>query len=357
MSKILLYTDNHFSETSSVIRSRGQKFSTRIENQIKMLNWINELAKKEKCERIFCLGDFFDKPDLTAEEITAISTVDLSKHEIVVGNHEAISNNLVFTSVNTISNCKIYSKPEIIEINGKKIGILPYSTEQCRQPLKDIFGEIKDEFFMILSHNDIFGIQYGAIESRQGYKIDEILENCDLFINGHIHNGNWIREGRILNLGSVTGINFSNDASIWKPVVSIFDTETLTVDLIENPYAFMFYKKDFSKLNSLEITLNTIKKFIESLNQTQQNILSIKISNLFVSEVQKLLENYDWIYYKRILLDYSTDNKSVETEHNSNFNFDIDYFSKFKDFILKVYDSSSLNQKLMLEEISLLTNL
>lgn len=36
--KILIYADNHFCETSSIIRSYGDKYTLRLENQIKSIN-------------------------------------------------------------------------------------------------------------------------------------------------------------------------------------------------------------------------------------------------------------------------------------------------------------------------------
>ena len=36
--KVLLYTDNHFSQYSSILRNRGERYSIRLENQIKSIN-------------------------------------------------------------------------------------------------------------------------------------------------------------------------------------------------------------------------------------------------------------------------------------------------------------------------------
>ena len=56
MARILLFTDNHFSQYSSIIISRGDKFSTRLENQIQSLNWVNETAIEKNCKRLDELG-------------------------------------------------------------------------------------------------------------------------------------------------------------------------------------------------------------------------------------------------------------------------------------------------------------
>ena len=88
--KILCYTDNHFCERSSIITKYGTKYSLRLENQLASLNWAEQLAIDEGCAMIVCLGDFFDKPHLTDQEITAIQDIKWAEdipHYFLVGNH------------------------------------------------------------------------------------------------------------------------------------------------------------------------------------------------------------------------------------------------------------------------------
>ena len=96
--KLLIYTDNHFSETSSIVNGVGENFSLRLENQIKSIEWIEGLAQKENVDRIICLGDFFDKPKLNANELTAFSKIEWNKdnpqRDILVGNHDATNKDL-----------------------------------------------------------------------------------------------------------------------------------------------------------------------------------------------------------------------------------------------------------------------
>ena len=65
--KLGLYTDVHFSKYSSIIQSRGDKYTTRLENCIDSINWVEEVLKD--CDKIVCLGDFFDKAFVDAEVI------------------------------------------------------------------------------------------------------------------------------------------------------------------------------------------------------------------------------------------------------------------------------------------------
>ena len=110
--------------------------------------------------------------------------------------------------------------------------------------IKDYFGPIPQGMKrVILSHNDIAGIQMGAFLSKEGFSLNDIDENCDLFINGHIHNCGWVSE-KAFNIGNLTGQNFSEDAFRFEHVAVILDTDTLHMDWYENPHAFNFYKID-----------------------------------------------------------------------------------------------------------------
>ena len=56
--KILIYTDNHFCEKFSIITKMGDKFTQRLENQIKSINWAEDLAYKNGCQYVICINCF-----------------------------------------------------------------------------------------------------------------------------------------------------------------------------------------------------------------------------------------------------------------------------------------------------------
>jgi len=46
----------------------------------------------------------------------------------------------------------------------------------------------------------------GHFTSKDGFSIDEINDDCVLFINGHLHNASWVgRKYKIYNAGNLTG--------------------------------------------------------------------------------------------------------------------------------------------------------
>lgn len=244
--KIFIVGDVHWSEYSSILRKQGEVYSQRLENLIQTINWCESTCAERDCGRIVYLGDFFDKPTLNDREISALREIRWNAsvpHDIIVGNHESSVNGLQFSSTKILESgvCRVHSNAAVEHGDGYDILWLPYMTEDGRRPLADYAagGFAPGSKRIVFSHNDLKGINFGHIESKVGFTIDEIEENSDLFVNGHLHNGAWVTK-KILNLGNITGQNFSEDAYRYKHHAAILDTESLSVEFIENPYAFNF---------------------------------------------------------------------------------------------------------------------
>ena len=294
---ILVCGDVHFCQYSSILRKRGIKYSKRLENIIESVNFVEKTAAEKNVNAIVYLGDFFDKPNLNDEELTALKEIKWSDmiHYFIVGNHESSVNELLFNSTKAleaednnryvIDNFKIITKTNDSNFN---FAFLPYCTEDCRVSLSKLFNEPSKR--IIFSHNDVKGIQMGPIISKQGYEIDDIEANCDLFINGHIHNGSKITN-KIINLGNLTGKNFGEDAYKYSHNIMLLDEETLTYELIENPYAFNFYKIEINNEKDLD-KLDTLKN---------NAVVNIKCEQSLLQNVKKLINEAKNIVASRIL--------------------------------------------------------
>lgn len=258
--KVLIFTDNHFCENSSIIRSIGSKYSVRLENQLNTLNWIERTALDSNCGAVICAGDFFDKPTLTDSELTAIKDIKWSilPHYFLVGNHESSVNGLRYNSTKALEgyNRQVISEATQLRINDTELCFLPYIIESDRKPIAEYFTP-KTTKRVIISHNDIIGIQMGPVVSKTGFSIEDFEKNADLTVNGHLHNGTKV-SSKVINLGNVTGQNFSEDATKYRHQIMILDLDTLQYTLLENPYAFNFYKlelktaADIDKLSKLK---------------------------------------------------------------------------------------------------------
>lgn len=331
MSKILIYGDVHWSQYSSILRKRNEHFSMRLENLINSLSWVEDLSAQLECDEIICLGDFFDKPELNSEEITALSHVQWNHHiphTFIVGNHESNINTLQYSSTNSLGrwNFNIVSQPSVYKRGSTEIILLPYILEEDRKPLSEYTKDCETHKRVILSHNDLKGIKYGAFESVEGFSIDDIQANCKLFINGHIHNCGFINAGTectILNLGNLTGQNFSEDAFNHGHVVCVLDTETLTTDFYENPFAFNFYK----------VEVNDRRDFFKLANLKDNAVVSLKCSRHLVDDLKNLVNMTSNIVEYKIILSQDKTDAQPELVNAATLN-KVDHLQQFKEFIL-----------------------
>ena len=179
--KVCIIGDIHWSTYSSIVRSRSNHFSIRLEYLINSLNWVEMISKEYGCEEEIFLGDFFDKPDLTSEEITALSEVKWNnstriKH-FVVGNHESGVASLVYNSTQILHGLgSIEDEPYIYPAaKDTSFLFLPYITEDNRKSLSEYIKErYPDTKLIVFSHNDIKDFQMGAFLSKTGFEISDI---------------------------------------------------------------------------------------------------------------------------------------------------------------------------------------
>lgn len=261
--KILLFTDNHFCEKSSILQGYGTRYSLRLENQIKTQDWIEQTALSEGCEMEICLGDFFDKPDLNQFEITAAKDIRWNSlpHYFIVGNHESGLSSLECSSVKYLESGdrKIVSEVMQMKVGDCDLSFIPYVTEADRKPLAETLKQLDGcSKRVILSHNDIKGIQMGPVVSKTGYDLADIDVSCDLFINGHLHNGQKV-SAKAMNLGNATGKDFGEDADRYPHRVMVLDTDSLETKMIENPVALNFYKIDLDERSCDILRLSKLK--------------------------------------------------------------------------------------------------
>lgn len=301
--RLLIFADLHMCTQASIINKWGTKYPKRLENCIETINWLERAAEEHNCNYIINLGDFFDKPDLTSETITACNEIKWSDimHYHLVGNHDASSSNLIFNSVNSLKTDKhiIVTEPSILALDDCNICFLPYSTEYDRKPLKEYFKELDPSVPKVfLSHNDIKGLQLGPVVSKTGFSIDEIEEEASLFINGHLHSGQAITS-KIINLGNISGKDFGEDAFKYSHCLAILDTATLSIEYLENPYAYNFYKvqidseEDFKILQSLKPNAVVSVKCTQSLAEKTRHELET-VPNIIESRVI-IIKQYDEI--------------------------------------------------------------
>jgi DNA repair exonuclease SbcCD nuclease subunit len=329
--KILLFGDSHFCKRSSIINKFGTKYPVRLENQIQTFNWIKEQALKNNCEMVIGLGDLFDSSQLSDVEITAAKELPFAELPtyLIVGNHEASSQDLAFSSTKVLEapNRKVISEPVSFFVDNTEICLLPYVVESDRKSLVDYFPARMYQR-VILSHNDIKGISYGPVISATGFEVPDIEANCDLYINAHIHNGQQITD-KIYNIGNITGQNFSEDASKYSHSIIILDTKDLSVTHIENPYAYNFYKLQIDNESDL-VCLNNLKNHA---------VLSIKCEQSLVEAVKQKISTLDNVVESRLIITKKYTENSVAAEE---IDLSVDHLARFIEYCKATIENTTI---------------
>lgn len=292
--KIFVVGDVHWSTYSSILRTRNKDCSTRLSNLLSSIDWAEDKALETKADLIVYLGDFFDRCDINSEEISVLQKINWAKsirHAFIVGNHESSMIDLQYSSTNALrkEGFEVIDKIKIED----DIAFIPYFTEDTRRPLSEILPNDKKR--IVFSHNDISGIRYGAYESKFGYSLDEIKGNTSLYVNGHLHNQTKFFDGKRLfaiNLGNLTGQNFSEDAFRYGHQTMLIDTDTLETSFFDNPHAFNFYKLDVVDETSLR-KLDDIK---------QNAVLSLRCDEKYVDRVNEILTRHNVVTYKMTIV-------------------------------------------------------
>ena len=291
---------------------------------------------------VIYLGDLFDKPVLNNEELTALTDITWSDspHYFLCGNHEINSRNTAINSANILfldNSSNVISNPYKLKIdNSLELCFLPYIFEDERKTIADYFGPCSVNR-LIFSHNDIKNFQFGRFLSKEGFDINDIENNCDFYFNGHLHNSSNVTN-KIINVGNITGQNFSEDAFLYEHRVIIFDTDSMSFSSIENPFSINFYKIDFTKEDVTTIDFM-------SLITKQNAVCTVKCFEKDKEAVQSWLDNNSMEY--RILIQPETsekDNSFVSSESLS-----VDHIEKFREYIAANFDMTELVKEELLE--------
>lgn len=347
MAKIGVVGDIHWSKYSSIVRSRGEKYSTRLENCIQSVNWAED--KTRYCDMVVYLGDFFDKAELSAEEITALNEIkwNSSYHVALVGNHEMGMNDLSFSSSHVFNMTDIFKqvidKPNSMVFNNYELCFLPYVLESNRKQLSEYFSnyDSSGRKRIIFSHNDIKDFQMGGFVSTAGFEMDEIKNNCDLFINGHLHNGGKVSD-KIFNIGNLTGQNFSEDATRYDHVIFIIDTDTMQIEVWENPYAINFYKLNYAT-NDDAYDMSCIKG--------ENCVVTVKAWERLADSLRKKLEENTNVIAHRVVVVPDPDEENKNDSTLDNVTLSVDHLEKFKEFVVEKLGTSDVVKKELMEVV------
>ena len=341
--KCLIYSDVHWCQNSSIIRSKGEKYSTRLENLIFSLNWVEQLAWNTGCECIICCGDFFDSSVLNAQEVSALQEIRWApvSHLFLTGNHETNVSSLEYSTSDLFKLCPnscVISTPQQYFIDNTTVEFcfLPYVLERDRKTISEYFGPQTCNR-VIFSHNDIKNVQYGSFLSTEGFEVTDIESNCNLYFNGHIHHCCNVTD-KIFNIGNLTGQNFTEDATKCAHCAVVLDTETLQYKLYQNNYAFKFYKIDATDCfdnDSLQHKLNDLN--CNAVATIQVNECVSEYARTVLEEMKK-----DHIQEYRLLVKRQL---TVNSDDNFSLKDGVDHLKQFEAYVLETMENNTIVQE------------
>ena len=347
--KIIFYSDVHFSTYSSIFRKRGKNYSARLESCINSVGWAEDYAERIGADLIVIGGDFFDRSDLSAEELTALKEVYFSQkinHVVLVGNHEMKTRNRSLTSAHLFQTLhgvfNVFDSPVVW--NGSETNMsfnclyLPYINEEERHAFVEYLPK-NDLPSVVFSHNDIAGIQLGQFTSKEGFSLNDIEKYSALFINGHLHNGMFLnKQHTICNVGNLTGKDFGENGFQFKHQIAVIDTDKLSIELVDNPYAAYFYKLDFHK----SITESEITTACSSLAPISCITCNVEIDDVQV--VKSVLDNLPSVVDYRLIAT-KAQGEQPEIINNVETFASIDHIASFKDYVRLEIGKSELLEK------------
>lgn len=160
----------------------------------------------------------------------------------------------------------------------------------------------------------------GSFVSKEGFDISEVTSECKMFFNGHIHNGSKISDN-ILNVGNLTGQNFSEDAFKYQHRIYILDTNTGEIEKYINPFAYNFIKAKIDNLNELDLSI------LDNI------VLSVMCSNDNAVTVRNEIDNCSKIVASRINIipdmNLSTNTQTLKTD------LQVDHIKQFVEYMIE----------------------
>lgn len=239
--KVALVTDQHFGARNDSVRVHDyfEKFYEEV-----FFPYIDENG----IDTIIDLGDTFDRRKYIsfnslkrAKEMFFQKCQDRNiQLHVIVGNHDAYyKNTLEVNSVDLLleeyDNIKTYVEPEVIEVGGCEIMLVPWICDQNEE--KTFVMADKTSAQVLFGHLELAGYEMykgGIIDHGIS---DQWLRKFDLVCSGHYHHKS--QNGCINYLGTAYEITWSdyNDQKGFH----IFDTTTRSLEFIENPHK-LFHK-------------------------------------------------------------------------------------------------------------------
>lgn len=232
--KIAIITDTHFNfkKGNKVFHEYFEKFYKEV---------FFPTLKKYKIDTVIHMGDMFDNRKATdywsIDWTKRVILEPLKKYNVhvILGNHDIFYKNTTKLNspmllLNNYKNIKVYENPNSVNINGKDFLFIPWITPEGEQETLQAIQNTQAR--VCLGHLELSGFYVNKGNFQQHGRDKNIFNKFDRVFSGHYHTRN--DDGKIFYLGNPYQLYWSdyND----KRGFTIFDTETLEITPVDNPF-------------------------------------------------------------------------------------------------------------------------
>ena len=276
MAKIAMITDTH-----AGVRNDNPAFH---DYQRTCFDWFFDYIDEHKIKHVVHLGDIFDRRKYVnfmsarrcrEDFLDRLEDRCIETH-IIQGNHDSYHKNT--HEVNALDELisgryefiKTYSLPEIINVDGLNIQIMPWITDSTYECSMDLINNPRAEILM--GHLELNGFtMHRGLISDHGLSRD-VFDKFDLVYSGHYHHRSTV--GNVTYIGAFaeyTWHDYSDPRGF-----SVFDTSTRVLEFQQNPHKMFRIAKyddvanpeivqkiqgtDFSKYKNTYVKLVVINK-------------------------------------------------------------------------------------------------
>lgn len=300
--KVALITDTHFG-----FKKGNQDYHDFF------LKFYNDIffptLKKKKIKHVIHLGDVFDvrrnidfwSLDWARKNIfTPLQDMGVTI-DVMVGNHDAFyKNTLEINSLECLlqeyDNLNLYTQPSEVTVGGRKLIYLPWICEQNEEQTVNLLKETDSD--VVLGHLEMAGFKTNPTYTANHGRETSEFSKFELVMSGHYHTKS--KKGNFQYLGNPYQMYWNDYAD--QRGFHIFDTETLKLQWIKNPYEMfqkIFYddtKNNYYDLNVDNYKDTVVKLVVENktdytgfdylVNSLQDVTLDLKIIEDFSTEAE-----------------------------------------------------------------------
>lgn len=360
MSNFLILGDVHLGKSSPTNKSFANSFITaKLSDQVRLLNFVHDLAVEKYCENIIITGDIFEEPRADTESLNIFSDwLKSCEHEninihIIMGNHDylrigsTISTQLdIFSNFNNVS---VYKTIDTIYINNTAITLIPFldrrylnceTINEAKEELKSLINNelllIDDSYHKIcIGHLALEGAIYIGDEIQD--ITNEIIVHPSYFQEfdntwmGHVHKYQQLTDN-VFHIGSMDVSNFGE--CLESKYLIIYDS-------INNEYE----EKELPIVKLQKVLLN-----VDSNEDLESKLSNLKFDSSLVYKLEVTYNNEDSLGkagIKKILSKNNINNvftiqenkkPKLQEKKNNKLSFNLDVLENIKKYSESVKD-------------------